>query len=463
MTQMIGRALRGPRFGGTEEANIVAFIDQWEHLINWADYTLTPGTVDNGEGPTPPRLPLQLISIALVRRLINQMGSVNIEPYPYQTLMPIGWYLVEFVTTVQGSDNMETVQNLVMVFDNEEDAYRQFIAHLQVANIDAFIDEDITLNTREDLAETVAGWHDRFFGDIEQRIGADQLTNLFHIARHIAQDDQRTAPRFFRFEERDHHNLDLLADHFIERGTGPIEKNESLQAEYVRADRYWHIIYPNYLLFKTQYDACENRLLLRPNGTSTQPVITGIERYNGELSEELKEQVKARDGYRCLCCGNDTKRYLQIDHIAPQYFGGRNALANLQTLCGICNSHKSISEINFRNHCTLETAPPAAFPDLSLPTIGYADEKEHWERFLRRSINFFYRCAAVSEITIKSRGQYFWHWEVDLYQGNDPAWLTPHLPALLKDIRSRRQEADREGPDTITISGPDRPEVKVSL
>jgi hypothetical protein len=34
---------------------------------------------------------------------------------------------------------------------------------------------------------------------------------------------------------------------------------------------------------------------------------------------------------------------------------------------------------------------------------------------------------------------------------------------LLKDIRSRRQEADREGPDTITISGPDRPEVKVSL
>jgi superfamily II DNA or RNA helicase len=33
MTQMIGRALRGPRFGGTEEANIVAFIDQWEHLI----------------------------------------------------------------------------------------------------------------------------------------------------------------------------------------------------------------------------------------------------------------------------------------------------------------------------------------------------------------------------------------------------------------------------------------------
>jgi hypothetical protein len=405
---------------------------------------------------------LQLISIALVRRLINQMDRPDGPGpiLPYLTLMPIGWYLVKFATTVQGSDSTETMQNLVMVFDNEEDAYRQFIAHLQVANIDAFIDEDITLKTHEDLAETVAGWHDRFFGDIEQRIGADQLTNLFHIARHIAQDDLRTAPRFFRFEERDHHNLDLIAQEIIDKALGRIAEDQMLQAEYVRTDRYWHIIYPSYLLFKTQYDACVNRLLLNPNGTSAPSVVTSSEYHEGEPSEELKKQVKERDGYRCLCCGSTTKRYLQIDHIAPQYFGGRNALANLQTLCGICNSHKSISEINFRNHCTLETTPPAEFPELPLPTIGYADEKEHWELFLRRSINFFYRCAAVSEITIKSRGQYFWNWEIDLYQGNDPAWLEPHLHALLMDIRARRQEADRDGPDTITVSGPDTPAVE---
>ena len=38
LTQMIGRALRGPKFGGTEEAQIVSFVDNWNHKINWAEW-----------------------------------------------------------------------------------------------------------------------------------------------------------------------------------------------------------------------------------------------------------------------------------------------------------------------------------------------------------------------------------------------------------------------------------------
>ncbi|MGD5579553.1 helicase-related protein, partial [Xanthomonas citri pv. citri] len=34
LTQMIGRALRGRRFGGTDEAYVVAFIDDWKQHIN---------------------------------------------------------------------------------------------------------------------------------------------------------------------------------------------------------------------------------------------------------------------------------------------------------------------------------------------------------------------------------------------------------------------------------------------
>jgi superfamily II DNA or RNA helicase len=36
LTQMIGRALRGPRMGWTEKAYIVAFIDIWKYEIKWA-------------------------------------------------------------------------------------------------------------------------------------------------------------------------------------------------------------------------------------------------------------------------------------------------------------------------------------------------------------------------------------------------------------------------------------------
>ncbi|MFP4441325.1 MAG: DEAD/DEAH box helicase family protein [Chloroflexaceae bacterium] len=464
LTQMIGRALRGPRFGGTEEAYIVSFIDQWQHLINWADYTLGSGGIEPIGPERTVRLPLQLISIALVRRLVRQMGSVNVEPQPYLTLMPIGWYLVSFVTIVQGSDDMETVQYLVMVFDNEADRYKQFIAHLQTAAIDAFTDESITLNEHEDIAGQVADWRDQFFGDLEQRVGTDLLTNLLHIARHMAQDEQREPPPFFEFEERTQHNLDLLAGDYISQDLGPKAKHASLQAEYVRDNRYWRIIYPNYRLFKTQYDACENRLLLNPDSTSLPPVIDGgTYPDDGEPSEEVKEQVKARDRYRCLCCGEDNRRTLQIDHIAPRYFGGTNALDNLQTLCSVCNRHKSISEINFRNHCTLETVPSIVFPELDLPAIANADDKEHWEIFLRRSINFFYRCAATDMITIKARGQHFWNWHIYLYHGNDPAWLAPHLYDLLIRIRSRRQEVRRDGPTAITVAAPNMPQVEATV
>ncbi|MFB6375102.1 MAG: DEAD/DEAH box helicase, partial [Bradymonadaceae bacterium] len=47
LTQMIGRAMRGPRFGGTEKANLVAFIDRWRHLIQWAEFDQLGGGLDD--------------------------------------------------------------------------------------------------------------------------------------------------------------------------------------------------------------------------------------------------------------------------------------------------------------------------------------------------------------------------------------------------------------------------------
>src|SRR5690554_8148182 len=35
MTQMIGRGLRGPKAGGTKDAYIVSFIDDWQNKISW--------------------------------------------------------------------------------------------------------------------------------------------------------------------------------------------------------------------------------------------------------------------------------------------------------------------------------------------------------------------------------------------------------------------------------------------
>lgn len=98
LTQMVGRALRGPKFGGTEEAYIVAFTDRWKQQINWAEYdALATGEANESEIRRYERPPLQLISIDLVRRLTRQMHSgVNVNPASFVSLMPLGWYIAEF-------------------------------------------------------------------------------------------------------------------------------------------------------------------------------------------------------------------------------------------------------------------------------------------------------------------------------------------------------------------------------
>jgi len=129
---MVGRALRGSKFGGTDEANIVSFIDNWQHLINWAEFELEPGGINDSNREVGEPLPIQLISIDLVRLLVRQIDSgSNINDVPFLTLMPIGWYPVELETLTEGNENIEIVQRLVMVFENEKESYENYIERLK--------------------------------------------------------------------------------------------------------------------------------------------------------------------------------------------------------------------------------------------------------------------------------------------------------------------------------------------
>lgn len=97
MAQMIGRALRGKRAGGDDEANIVMFMDEWKRLIDWA----TPASLDGGteKGQTiRGYYPLEYVSIRLVEELSKQINSGGEIPSPpFSKIMPLGWLQTEFV------------------------------------------------------------------------------------------------------------------------------------------------------------------------------------------------------------------------------------------------------------------------------------------------------------------------------------------------------------------------------
>lgn len=55
------------------------------------------------------------------------------------------------------------------------------------------------------------------------------------------------------------------------------------------------------------------------------------------IDREKRERVYARDGWRCLNCGQDSRGELTLDHIVPYSRGGTDEDSNLQTLCRTCN------------------------------------------------------------------------------------------------------------------------------
>lgn len=62
---------------------------------------------------------------------------------------------------------------------------------------------------------------------------------------------------------------------------------------------------------------------------------------NRFASRQLREEILARDGYRCRYCGCPvTIKTVHIDHIKPWSFGGHTKERNLVASCRECNKIK---------------------------------------------------------------------------------------------------------------------------
>jgi superfamily II DNA or RNA helicase len=375
LTQMIGRALRGPAFGGTADANIVSFIDNWKQVIAFADYENLPvGQADDVVPEYGRRPPLQLISIELVRRLARQMNRGGVASGPFVTLLPVGWYRVEYQTVAGEGDDVIWQRHLVMVFDNEKGRYDAFIEALGQESLEAFGSERLSL---DEVDTRLGKLQARFFPRSEEHPGTELQVDLFRVARHMGQ-SAGERPTFFKFEERLAHDLDAVARECVSSDIGVKALETRLQAEYVRVDRFWRLLYPSYPAFYTQYQLVQRRTLdalshrveperyLGAVNTPERPPLR-------EPSEEVKEAVLRRDGRRCCCCGSSCG--LQIDHIVPYYLGGSCDFDQLQTLCRFCNAEKAINELNFRVSRSPLQGPPAFLP-LAIPPADDRSSEE---------------------------------------------------------------------------------------
>lgn len=424
LTQMIGRALRGPRFVGTSEAYIVAFIDEWKQHVNWARWDdLVAGPTDEDDVASRVRLLAQTIGIELVERLARDLDLGTGDVAPFISLLPLGWYAVNYDAAVQGAraadtaepaeDDVETVRQLVPVYDQDETSYHALFQALGDEALGDF--EDVDLPDR--ATGRVAAWTQRHFGAGERLTRLEQ--DVLSVVRHRAQNGQW--PRFSSFDARDAHDIDALARTIaFTQELSRVAEDRALREEYAREDRLWVTLYRTYDQFKRQYDQSVNRLINLDSPVSAPDLATVPETFEPpEVPQHVKKAVKRRDG-KCRCCGS--KVGLQVDHIQARYVGGTHDLENLQTLCRTCNRLKGTRTMNF----LLDVTPcRSAAQVMDNARSTFTEHSEQLEFRLRRIVNFGFECSAVfimGAAWTREKGRV---WTVTLREGNDPAWIRP--------------------------------------
>lgn len=441
LTQMIGRALRGPKFGGTKDAYIVAFIDEWKQHVAWAKWDELPDTpIDEVGRAVHTPLPVQWVSIELIEQLAQALDRGEAGEMPFLSLLPIGWYATEFSTATEGAES-EVVQQLVPVFDQDMEGFKKLQKLTPQPAPNTPFGE---LELSQAALNQAKLWTGQCFAE------ADRLTRLeqdvLAVLRHWGQSG--VFPTFTPFETREQYDLDALAHELSEMGMR--QADERLRAEYAEANKLWRFLYPRYELFRTQVQQSQNRYLdsLYPEpALPAEEVPSQAVLEDEEVSTEVKKAVKKRDGGACLCCGSTSR--LQVDHIQPRYLGGSHDLENLQTLCSVCNRIKSDEVIDFRS-----SKPPKEFQPIGFPLhrIGDVSDVENLEKLVRRVVNFHYGCAAVQGVSIGQRGPKAREWEVVLPRGLKTVRLIADLEMLLDRINEERRALRRLEVQAINIT-----------
>lgn len=363
MTQMVGRALRGEAAGGTKEAYIVSFIDQWNDYISWVSPESLVINDDEFMKDNPKdRLmyEMRLIAISKIeefaKMLDDSVDTSELEMIPFEKSIPIGMYAF----TWQNEKGMDASYQ-VMVYDSTKKAYEKMMKELPELAKDADIDEDGYLSS-EELQLLSEQCRDTYFTG--KMIPPYDQRDIMHILQyHSLYGD---VPKFHSFDDIDRSKLDVtaIAQTILDEDMGPKRKKEYIDEIWNQADdNLLRIYFPNKLAFLNRL-SIEEIKLANPDITADEKnVVFGkrdiedmtlhaIGKHMPEEEKRLRDltfkKAKDKDGYYvCNRCGkvrSKSRIRFQVDHIKPMNKGGKTVPENLQILCRACNMRKGDRE-----------------------------------------------------------------------------------------------------------------------
>jgi len=371
MTQMIGRALRGQKAGGTEKAYVVSFIDNWEDKINWVN----PEKLTDIDGAefvdrdieTMKRI-ARLISIEKIeefaRMMDDSIDTTALEKLDFLRRVPVGIYRFSILESSESAEpvsrDAEPVSRNydVLLYNGTEEAYDSFVNDLDAVFKSVNIQNREVL-TDEELEYLLQLTKNLYFPDYPFLLGYrdDDVKN---ILRFYAQKEME--PEFIAFSERRKCDLSIVARHIYENDLTLRQVTEYLTSLWNDGKSFWQVLFGyNYLYFKKQVDIEINKLLgVYPDLTLTPPIVipdtvpleslslVEIRERDPAEYRDIKDAVFAKytDGKGFIVCASSgfksqMRRDFQIDHIIPMSEGGLTTLENLQVLSRQAHAEKT--------------------------------------------------------------------------------------------------------------------------
>ena len=351
MTQMVGRALRGLKAGGTKEAYIVSFVDDWNDKIAWVNpETLTEAEYHEKETlAEAQKQQIRLIAISKIEEFARMADAAvdtsALDSTPAIELIPLGMYMLSTLEC----------NHQILVYNSTQNAYQSLIRDLPNLMEHYSIEgETIPEETLDDMTEHC---FQSYFD--ENMIPSCNRNDIEHLLKFYAQ--KAVAPLFVTIDEMERKKLDVseIAKRIYDEDMRRSEKNAYIQSLWAEEGSLLPVYYTNPYFFKKLIDleldkldgdieiaAAEPQTEAELRNLEQLPLQKIIELYP-KIGLQLKEDAFAAarndDGsYVCAGCGEvfPTRLFLQVDHIVPMAKGGLSVPDNLQVLCRTCNQRK---------------------------------------------------------------------------------------------------------------------------
>lgn len=351
MTQMVGRALRGLKAGGTKEAYIVSFVDDWNDKIAWVNpETLTEAEYHEKETlAEAQKQQIRLIAISKIEEFARMADAAvdtsALDSTPAIELIPLGMYMLSTLEC----------NHQILVYNSTQNAYQSLIRDLPNLMEHYGIEgETIPEETLDDMTEHC---FQSYFD--ENMIPSCNRNDIEHLLKFYAQ--KAVAPLFVTIDEMERKKLDVseIAKRIYDEDMRRSEKNAYIQSLWAEEGSLLPVYYTNPYFFKKlidlELDKLDGDIEIAAAEPQTEAELRNLEQFPlqkiielyPKIGLQLKEDAFAAarndDGsYVCAGCGEvfPTRLFLQVDHIVPMAKGGLSVPDNLQVLCRTCNQRK---------------------------------------------------------------------------------------------------------------------------